>query len=73
MKIFVKAKPSAKHAHIERVDASHFTVAAKEPARDGKANMAVAKALARHLGIPQSCVKIIRGVSSKNKVFEVDM
>jgi len=57
MKIFVKAKPNAKSV--------------KEPPRQGRANAAIARALAEYFGVPLSSVRIISGFSSKQKIFEV--
>ncbi len=37
---------------------------------DGKANDAVIRALAEFWGVPRSCVRIIRGQTSHNKVVE---
>lgn len=71
MKIFVKAKPSARSEKVEKVDDTHFRVAVKEPAREGRANTAIAKALARNFDIAPSRVKLVRGAASRNKVVEV--
>ena len=71
MKIFVKAKPGAKETRVEAKDATHFNVAVVEPAHDGKANRAIVKALAQHLGIAPSRVVIISGVTLRQKVVEI--
>jgi uncharacterized protein YggU (UPF0235/DUF167 family) len=41
------------------------------PPADGKANKAVARALADHLGIAQSRITLIRGHTSRTKQFLV--
>jgi len=71
MKIFVKAKPSAKEEKIEKIDEINFIVSVKEPSRDGKANKAIIKALASYFNVAPSCVNLISGFSSKQKVFEI--
>jgi hypothetical protein len=71
MKIFVKVKPNAKHASVEKLDETHYAVAVKEPPVEGKANAAVAKALAEHLGVPASRVRLVSGHTSRQKVFEI--
>ena len=38
---------------------------------DGEANAAVIKMLAKHFGVPKSCIIIIRGATSHDKVIEV--
>lgn len=80
MKIQVKAKPGAKHAEV-RVEKTEglftkggeprFTVAVKEPAVDGRANRAIAEALAEYFKVPVSRVRIVSGFTSREKVVEV--
>jgi uncharacterized protein (TIGR00251 family) len=55
----------------ERSELSVRVTAAPE---DGKANVAVIKALARSLAIPKSTIRLIRGHSSRRKLvaFEMD-
>jgi len=80
-RIFVKAKPGAKVANVKRLeeelfaggggfDAS-FIVSVKEPAKEGRANRAIEKAIATYFNIPPSRVRIVRGETSKEKVIEV--
>lgn len=72
MKIFVQAKANAKLEKVEKIDETHFVVSVKKPPQDGKANIAIIKALAKFLGVPLSCVRLVSGASSKQKVFEVE-
>lgn len=39
---------------------------------DGKANAAVQKLLAKHVGLAKSKLTLLRGATSRNKVFRVD-
>jgi hypothetical protein len=71
MKISVNVKPNAKQVKIERVNESHFLIRVKEKPQEGKANRAVIKALAEYFGIPQADVVLVRGQSSKEKIFEI--
>jgi len=71
MKIFVTAKPLAKTEGVEKIDDAHFVVAVKEPPREGRANRAIAAALAGHFAVPPSRVRLVSGFSSKQKIFEV--
>ncbi len=71
MKIFVKAKPNAKEESIKKIDGINFVVAVKEPPRKGKANAAIAKALAGYFDVSPSAVRLVSGFSSKQKVFEI--
>lgn len=68
MRIFVKAKPNSKEAHVKRIDGTHFVVAVREQPEKGRANQAVMKALQKHLHKP---VKLVSGSTSRQKVFTV--
>ena len=74
MKIFVKVKAWAKEESVKKIDPpageagdAHFIVAVKE----GRANWAVARALAEYFKIAPSRVELVSGFSSKEKVFEI--
>jgi len=71
MKIFVNAKPGAREEKIEKVDETHYMVSVKEPPIKGKANEAIRNALAVYFKTGSSCVKIISGYTSRNKVVEI--
>jgi uncharacterized protein (TIGR00251 family) len=71
MKIFVDAKPNAKTPKLEELDSAHFKISVKEPAREGKANNAIIKILAKHLGIFASQIALVKGAAGKKKVFEI--
>jgi len=49
-----------------------LVVAVREPATDGRANRAVADALAAALGVARADVHIASGAASRRKVVEVD-
>ena len=70
MKIRVNVKPNSKIEELTH-EGDDFTIRVKEPAREGKANQAVIKLLARHFGIPRSQVRILSGLKIRNKVIEV--
>ena len=72
MKIQVKVKPRSKTEDVTReMDGNVYVVRVKEPPVEGKANRAVLKLLAKHLGVPESRLSIVSGLTSKNKVIEV--
>lgn len=71
MRIFVTAKTRAKEASVEHLDETHFTVSVKAVPIEGKANAAIAKALAKHLGISAANIILKSGSTGKHKVFEV--
>lgn len=71
MKISVQAKPNAREEKVEKIDETHFVVAVKEPPVQGRANAAIQKALAGHLGIAPSRLRLVSGYSSRQKAFEI--
>jgi uncharacterized protein YggU (UPF0235/DUF167 family) len=71
VKIFAKIKPGSKNESVRKIDAAHFEIHVKAPAREGKANAAAISALARHLNVPKSKIKLLAGAKSKQKVFGV--
>ena len=73
MKISVHLKPNSRHREEVVVgDDGSLTVYTKAPAIEGRANLAAAKLLAKHFGVAPSKVKLVRGASSRYKVFELD-
>ena len=71
MKIFVKTKPSAKEEKIVKVDDTHYRVSVKEPPVAGRANVAVIASLATYFKLPKASVRIVSGLTSKEKVVEI--
>ncbi len=71
MKIFVKAKPNAREAKIEKIDETHFLIAVKEPPIQGKANAAITQALAEYFNVPHAHIRIIAGYTSREKIIEI--
>lgn len=73
MKFSILLKPNSRHREeVVPNDDGSLTVYTKAPAIEGRANMAAAKLLAKHFGVASSKVKLLRGATSKYKVFEVD-
>ncbi len=71
MKIFVKARPNAKEERVEKIDEQNYIVWVKEPPVRGQANNSIKNALAVYFKIGSSCVKIISGHASRNKIIEI--
>ena len=69
-RISIKAKPGAKIANITEKD-GQLIVAVKERATDGRANRAVEKAIAKHLGVAPSRVRVVGGHTSREKIIEI--
>jgi uncharacterized protein (TIGR00251 family) len=62
--------PNSKKEEVTR-QGDTFLVRVKEPAREGKANVAVIKALAGYFGVAKSQVSILSGFTSRNKTIEI--
>ena len=48
-----------------------YKVSVKEPAKEGRANWAVERALAKHFNVSPSRVRIVSGQTSKTKIVEI--
>ncbi len=71
MRISVKVKANTSQERIEKIDDGNFIVWIKEKPVEGRANEAVAKVLAEYFGIAKSGVNLIKGQTSKQKIFEI--
>ena len=73
MKISVHIKPNSRHREeVVKNDDDTLTVYIKAPAIEGRANAAAIKLLAKYFGVASSKVKLVRGATSKYKIFEID-
>jgi len=73
MQITVKVKPNSKEQKIiEEVDGS-LTIRLKSPPVDGKANEELIKVLSKKYHVPKSYIRIKSGISSRQKLIEIDM
>ena len=73
MKISVHIKPNSRHREeVVKNDDDTLTVYVKAPAIEGRANAAAIKLLAKHFEVTPSKVKLVRGATSKYKIFEID-
>lgn len=71
MKIFIKVKTKAKNELVKKLDNSHYSVSIKKPPVQGKANQAIMEALAEYFEVNKSNVKIVSGLTSKQKIIEI--
>ncbi len=71
MRISVTVKPGSKAPGIEQ-SGDTLIVRVRERAIEGAANEAVIRAIAAHYGVAPSRVTLLRGATSRTKVFEVD-
>ncbi|MFN3813312.1 MAG: DUF167 domain-containing protein [Aquificaceae bacterium] len=73
MMIEVRAKPSSKEEYVKKLSDEVYEVAVKEPAEKGRANNRITKLLSEHFRIPRRSVVLVRGKTSKIKLFQVDI
>lgn len=83
MKILVKARTRARMHKVEQLtqptlglgdnegEIPMYRVFVKESPVDGKANEAIRLLLAEHFDVPAYAVKIVTGLTSKQKLFEI--
>lgn len=71
MTLHARIKPSSKTEKVEKIDDTHFKIWVNEPAKEGKANLAALKALAKHLEIAPSRIELVSGHTSRDKVFRI--
>ncbi|MBR6597955.1 MAG: DUF167 domain-containing protein [Alphaproteobacteria bacterium] len=70
MKITVRVIPRAKFNRVEIQPDGIVRVHTTTAPTDGKATADVIKMLSQHYDVPKSSIKLIRGATSRDKVFE---
>ncbi len=85
MKILVRAKPNARQEKVERIDQATlfaedsqaslptYKVSVTAQPVAGKANHAILKALSKYFGVSVSKISLLKGDSSKQKIFNIDV
>lgn len=73
MKIEVSVKANAKKEEVVKTAENTYRVSVKAAPREGKANEAVARALANYFEVPKSAVSLCSGAKSKLKIFEIPL
>ncbi|WP_066898009.1 DUF167 domain-containing protein [Mycolicibacterium houstonense] len=69
--VVVRVKPGSRKGPLVEVADGALTIYVQERAVDGKANDAVTKLLAQHLGVPRSRVELISGATARLKRFRI--
>ena len=72
MKISVKVKPKSKQQKIEQNPEGVWIIHLKSPPIDGKANQELIKVIADKFKVKKSQVIIKAGLSSHNKIIEIE-
>jgi uncharacterized protein len=70
--VVVRVKPGSRKGPLVEVDDDGaLTIYVRERAVEGKANAAVVKLLATHLGVPKSRLELVSGATGRVKRFRV--
>lgn len=77
MKLSIKITPNAKKNEVTEDIVDMFgmrclKVKVNQPPEDGKANGALIELLAGYLDVRKSKIKIVSGLTSRNKIVEVE-
>ncbi len=70
VKFSVKIKTNARADEVIR-EGNQLSIKTKELPVEGRANKAVIRLISDYFGVPQSSVRIVSGLNSKNKIIEV--
>ena len=70
-RINIRVIPRARQNRVEEIAPDTFRVHTTAVPADGAANDAVIKMLAKHLGVPKTGIKIIRGETGRDKIIEL--
>lgn len=69
--ITVKVKPNSRKESIQKLNDNHYVVKVNAPPIDGAANSKVIELLSDYFKIPKSKILLIRGQTSKIKIFQL--
>jgi uncharacterized protein YggU (UPF0235/DUF167 family) len=70
--VVVRVKPGSKKGPLVETGADgELTIYVREQAVDGKANAAVIRLLAEHLGVPRIRIELASGAASRTKRFRI--
>lgn len=72
-KVYIKVTviPESKGDHVTPGPSGRLLVNVREPAKDGRANAAARSALATYLNKSVSQIRLIKGHTMPNKIFEI--
>ena len=68
----VRAHPGSRVAKVEKLGEGEYRVHVLAPPEKGEANREVVAALAAHIGLPASRLRIIRGEKSRIKLIALE-
>jgi len=71
MKFQVRVKPNSSEQKIEEFGDHRYLVYLESPAEKNEANIELINLMAKHLGIPAIKLKIVSGLTNKDKTLEI--
>jgi len=72
MKINIRVIPNAKIAKVEKNNDGTLKVYVKGKPFRGEASLEVINVLSKYYNVPKSLVSVIKGLTSRNKVVEIE-
>ena len=72
-RIEIKAHPRARLEQVEDQPDGTFAVWTTTPPEKGLANDAITRLIAKHFGVATGRVTLLRGATSRNKLFKIDV
>lgn len=73
MLIKVRVTPNAREVRVTKMSEESYEVKVDERADGGRANKRLLEILSVHFEVPKSNVSIVRGIKSRDKIFEVTL
>lgn len=70
MRLTIHVIPRARQNKVTAEENGSLRVHTTAVPADGEANDAVIKMLAKHLNVPKTSIKIVRGANSRDKIIE---
>ena len=72
-KLLVKVKPNARENSLRQFQDGTWIAEVKAPPKDGKANRALIKVIAKQFNVTKSQVSIKRGKSGRTKLIQLNI
>jgi len=70
--ITARVRPRAPKQGLELIGEGVYHVSVRSSPEDGRANAEVIELLSKHLGVPRSYFKIVRGAKARVKLVAID-
>lgn len=71
MRIKVRVVPNSKKESIQQIDSTTYRIKVREKAMEGRANEAVLRLITKHAGVSMADVRIIHGLTSREKIIGI--